>query len=143
MTTAEGVRYRTRQDGTVLDAVGTPTTSGEIALSADEAREVAQRFVRANVTGFSTDWRLVTDEAVSHVDGDALQLVRWRTVEAGMAGAREVTAEIDRRTGAVTYLSANRGLATADFRLTAEDAIAAARAVIGDTAGTASAEPDT
>jgi hypothetical protein len=50
---------------------------------------------------------------------------------------------ISRRTGAVTYLSANRGSAAADFRLTAEDAVAAARTAIGDTTGTVSAEPDT
>lgn len=142
VTTAEGVQYRTRPDGSVLDSVGTPTTSGEITFSADQAREAAQRFVHDNVTGFSADWQLVTDEAVSHLDGDVVLLLRWRAVEAGKANAREVTAEIDRRTGAVTYLSANRGSATADFRLTAEDAIAAARSAIGDTAGTANAQPD-
>lgn len=143
VTTAEGVQYRQRPDGSVLDAVGTPTTSGTVSLSPDEAREAAQRFAQANVPGFTTDWRLVTDEAVSHLEGDAVQLLRWRTVEAGRAGAREVTIEIDRRTGAVTYLSANRGSATADFRLTAADAIAEARAAIGDTTGTASAKADT
>ncbi|WP_443321472.1 PepSY domain-containing protein [Streptomyces sp. 7N604] len=143
VTTAEGVLYRVRPDGSILDAVGTPTTSGDTALSAGEARAEAQRFIQANVPGFSSDWRLVTDEAVSHLDGDALQLLQWRTVEAGRAGAREVTTEIDRRTGAVTYLSANHGSATADFRLTAEDAVAAARTAIGETTGTVSAEPDT
>lgn len=143
VTTAEGVLYRLRPDGSVLDAVGTPTTSGDVALSADQARAAAQRFAEANVPGFTADWRLLTDEAVSHLDGDALRLLRWRTVEAGQAGAREVTVEIDRRTGAVTYLSANHGSATADFRLTAEDAIAAARTAIGDREGTVSAEPDT
>jgi hypothetical protein len=142
VTTAEGVEYRVRPDGSILDAVGIPTTSGEISLTTEQARDAARQFVSDNVTGFSSDWRLVTDEAVSHLDGDALRLLRWRTVEDGKAGAREVTAEIDRRTGAVTYLSANRGSSTADFRLTAEEAIAAARSAIGDTAGTASAEPD-
>ncbi|MGP3947875.1 PepSY domain-containing protein [Streptomyces sp. 7N604] len=144
VTTAEGVLYRARPDGTILDAVGTPTTSGEVTLSADQAREAAQRFVQAGVPGFSADWTLVTDEAASHLDGDALQLLQWRTVEAGKSGTREVTVEIDRRTGAVVYLSAARGAANAGaFPISAQEAIATARAAIGDEQSPATAVADT
>lgn len=144
VTTAEGVLYRTRPDGTVLDAVGAPTASGEITFSAEQARAAAQRFAQANIPGFAADWELIADEAISHLDGDALQLLRWRTVQAGRAGAHEVTIEIDRRTGAVTYLSDTRGTATdGGFVISVEDAIAIARRSLGSQAGAATAVADT
>ncbi|MBT2404929.1 hypothetical protein J7F00_15555 [Streptomyces sp. ISL-21] len=144
VTTAEGVQYRTRADGSVLDAVGTPTTSGETSLSPERARETALRFLQDNVAGFSADWQFVDDEAVSHLDGDALRLLRWRAVEAGQAGTREVTVEIDRRTGAVVYLSAAGGQAdAASFPVSRDDAIAAARAAVGDDHSPATAVGDT
>jgi peptidase YpeB-like protein len=144
VTTAEGVQYRTRADGSVLDAVGTPTTSGATTLSDEQARETALRFVQDNVAGFSASWQLVADEAVSHLDGDALRLLRWRAVQAGQAGAREVTAEIDRRTGAVVYLSAAQGQAdAASFPVSRDEAIAAARTAVGDDQSPATAVRDT
>ncbi|MBA2944859.1 PepSY domain-containing protein [Streptomyces himalayensis] len=147
--TAEGVLYRARPDGTVLDAMGTPTTSGEVALSTDQARETAQRFAEANLLGFTTDWQIVADEPISHLAGDALQLLRWRPVDAGKAGAREVTVEIDRRTGAVVYFSATGGGAdageepTAAFAVSESEAVAAAREAVGDDRGIATAVADT
>ncbi|WP_326650613.1 hypothetical protein [Streptomyces sp. NBC_01750] len=109
------------------------TGSRDHVPSADQAREAAQRFVRDNVSGFLADRRLVGREAVSHLDGDALRLPRRRAVEAGKAGARAVTAEVDRRTGAVVRLSAARGTAdAASCPVSAEDAIAAARAAVDD-----------
>jgi hypothetical protein len=109
------------------------TGSRDHVPSADQARGAAQRFVRDNVSGFLADRRLVGREAVSHLDGDALRLPRRRAVEEGKAGARAVTAEVDRRTGAVVRLSAARGTAdAASFPVSAEDAIAAARAAVDD-----------
>ncbi|WP_338783929.1 PepSY domain-containing protein [Streptomyces sp. DG1A-41] len=142
--TAEGVEYRTDADGSLYDLVGVPSTSGEQSLDAAEVRAAAEEFVGRNVPGWSADWELVAEESVSHIAGDAVTLLRWRPTEAGHPGAREVTVEVDRRTGAVTYLSAARGTAgTAGFVVTAEEAVAAARAAIGDDHGTATATPDT
>ncbi|WP_409468678.1 PepSY domain-containing protein [Streptomyces sp. HC307] len=141
---AEGVEYRTAADGSLFDLVGTPSTSGEALLGAAEVRAAAEEFVGRNVAAWGPDWELVAEEAISHVEGDAVTLLRWRPTEAGHPGAREVTVEIDRRTGAVTYLSATHGTAdTTGFALTAEEALAAARAAIGDQRGTAIATPDT
>ncbi|MDQ0757666.1 PepSY domain-containing protein [Streptomyces canus] len=119
------------------------STSGELSLDAAEVRAAAEEFVGRNGPGWSADWE-VAEESVSHVAGDAVTLLRWRPTEAGHPGVREVTVEVDRRTGAVTYLSAARGTAgTAGFVVTAEEAVAAARAAIGDDHGTATATPDT
>jgi hypothetical protein len=114
------------------------TGSRDHTLSTDQAREAAQGFVQDDVSGFSADRQsvdrqLVDREAVGHLEGDALRLPRRPPVEAGEAGACAVTAEADRRTGAVVHLSAARGTAdAASFPLSAEDAIAAARAAVGD-----------
>ncbi|WDV53456.1 hypothetical protein PV963_25370 [Streptomyces coeruleorubidus] len=144
VTTAQGVQYRQRQDGTVLDAVGTPSTEGEVTLSAAEARTAAQDFAQTNVPGFGPDWRLVTDETVSHVEGDAVRLLRWRTVAEGRDAAREVTVELDQRTGAVVYFSAARGTAdSAAFPVTAEQAEATARELTGDRTTAATVVADT
>ncbi|MDG9715222.1 PepSY domain-containing protein [Streptomyces sp. DH24] len=144
VTTAEGVQYRQRQDGTVLDAVGTPSTEGEVRLSAADARTAAQDFAKANVPGFGPDWRLVTDEPVSHIEGDALRLLRWRTVADGRDAAREVTVELDRRSGAVVHFSAARGTAdSAAFPVTAEQAEATARELTGDHTTAATVVADT
>lgn len=57
-------------------------------LAADQAREAAQRFLQANVSGFSADRQCVVQEAVSHLDGDALRLPRrCRDVEEAPSGA--------------------------------------------------------
>lgn len=144
VTTAEGVQYRQRQDGTVLDAVGTPSAEGEVTLTAAEARTAAEDFAKANVPGFGTHWRLVADETVSHTEGDAVRLLRWRTVTGGRDAAREVTVELDRRTGAAVYFSAARGTADgAAFPVTAGQAEATARELTGDRTTTATVVADT
>lgn len=144
VTTAEGVEYRTLTDGRVFDAVGTPSTSGDPTLTHTEARATALQFAHTNVSGFSPDWAPVADEPISHLENDLVHLFRWRPVEAGNAAAREVTIEIDRRTGAVVYFSATRGQATtAAFPIAEAEAIQIARDVIGNNDGTATAEADT
>jgi hypothetical protein len=70
-----------------LVAVATPSTAGEPTLSPDQAREVARQFAERNVAGFSAEWTLVTDQRVSHSDGDALRLLRWRPADAAWPGA--------------------------------------------------------
>lgn len=142
--TAEGVEYRALSDGRVFDAVATPSTSGDPTLTHSEARDTALRFAHTNVSGFSAEWAPIADEPISHVEDDLVHLFRWRPVEAGQAAAREVTIEVDRRTGAVVYFSATRGQATtAGFPISESEAIDIARRVIGDDRGTATAEADT
>lgn len=142
--TAEGVDYRLAADGSLIDLVGTPTTSGDVQLGAEEARAAAQEFLQRNVAGWDASWDLVAEQQVSHLEGDALTLLTWRPVQDGHAGAREVTVEIDRRTGAVTYLSSTQGAASsAAFAISPEEAIDAARAAIGNDRGTATAVADT
>lgn len=109
------------------------TGSRDHRFSADQAREAAQRFVQDSVSGFSADRQFVGQEAVIHLDGDALRQPRRRAIAAGEAGARAVTAEVDRRTAAVVHLSAAQGTAdAAAFPVSPEDASAAARAALGD-----------
>lgn len=133
VTTAEGVSYRTRRDGSVLDAVGVAAQSGDIALSEAAARSAAAEFVRRNVDGFSDTWLVTENAAAGHTDGEALIRVQWRTDLAGRAGSRAVTVDLDRRTGAVTYFADTRGTAdTAEFAVTAAQAIAIARSEFGD-----------
>lgn len=140
--TAEGVSYRTRADGSVLDAVGVPATSGDITLSQADALAAAERFVRRNVGDFTDSWLLTHADPISHQGGDALTLLQWRTGFAGTPGSRAITVEIDRRSGAITYFADTRGAASAaEFTVTEADAIAAARAVAGDE-GQASASAD-
>jgi hypothetical protein len=145
--TSEGVEYRSAADGSLVDLVGTPTTSGDVRLGADETRAAAQEFVRRNVAAWDGSWELVAEEPVSHLEGDALTLLTWRPVgDDGHAGARQVTVEIDRRTGAVTYLSTAQGAAaekSSAFTVGRQEAIHAAHAAIGDDRGTATAMADT
>lgn len=109
------------------------TGSRSHRFSADQAREAAPRFVQDSVSGFSADRQLVGQEAVSHLDGDALRPPRRRAIAAGEAGARAVTAEVDRCTAAVVRLSAAPGTAdAAAFPVSSEDASAATRAALGD-----------
>lgn len=143
VSTVEGVEYRTGPDGAVYDAVGTAASTGEVTLSAAQARAAAYRFASDNVAGFSADWALVTDEPVSHLAGDTVQLLRWRPLMAGHAAAREITIEIDRRTGAVVYFSATRAKSSnIHVAITAAEAIAKARDAIGSQDGHATAAAD-
>jgi hypothetical protein len=129
VTTAEGVSYRLRADGSLLDLSAVASRTGEITLSPAQARARAESFARRSVPGFSpATWTRVDERTVRHGAGEALLLTRWRSVAAGHPGAREVTVEVDQRTGAITYSSATAGSAKeAGFALTADDAIRIAR----------------
>jgi Peptidase propeptide and YPEB domain. len=144
VSTEEGVRFLRAADGHVVHAVAVPSTSGEVTLTDTQATQAAEAFAARNTAGFANDWKLVEHTQVSHVEGDAITLLRWRPLTAGHPGSREVTIEIDNRTGAVVYYGASRGAAqAASFQVTAGEAIAAARAAIGDDRGTAEAVADT
>ncbi|MGW7356062.1 hypothetical protein ACWGI0_05120 [Streptomyces sp. NPDC054802] len=109
------------------------TGSRDHTLSTDQAREAAQRFVQDNVSGFSADRQLVDLEAVSHLNGDALLLPLRRAVEAGKAGVRAVTAGVAAAPVPSSTCPPLGGIADAvSFPVSAEDAIAAARAAVGD-----------
>ncbi|SFC22383.1 hypothetical protein [Streptomyces aidingensis] len=152
VATAEGVVYRVRPDGSVLDAVGTPSTAGPVRLSAEGARLAARRFAEAQVPGFGSGaddgWLLTADEPAGHLDGDALRLLCWRPLWSGVPGAREVSVEIDLRSGAVVYFADVRGTAAeaaagpGGFPVSAAQATVAARRLAGDLTAPATAEAD-
>lgn len=142
VATEEGVSYRLGPDGAPLDAAGVATTSGSIRYTTQQATDLAEEFVRRNVSGFSDSWHLVDVERTAHSGGEELIALRWRSDAAGYPGSRMTSVEIDRRTGAVVYFSDTRGAAeTAQFAVTRDEAIAIAQAELG-TAGAATAVAD-
>lgn len=98
----EGVTYRQRADGSVIDAIGTPSESGPLTLSEAEAAARADRFVSA-VLGHAAE-TLVRTSAAPTGHGEGQQLVRsvYRTDQ---FGRRQVVVEVDRRTSAVVYFA--------------------------------------
>jgi hypothetical protein len=127
VVTSEGVSYRTRADGTLLDLSAPTAASGPVKVDLPQAQTLAEQFLRDNVPAVDGSWSLVRSEEVSHINGDAVALLQFRPQLAGASGSQEVTVEVDRRTGAVTYLSHTRGSAdTASFAVGQNEAVAAA-----------------
>jgi len=84
-------------------------TQGEVKLGKAAARGAALDFLSSYVARFDRDrFKLVDSKSVSHLDEDALYSFTWRPVQRGRPGPAVVTAEVDRRTGAVVFLSAAR-----------------------------------
>lgn len=144
VTTQEGVIYRLRADGRLYDVAAPTASAGQIQLSMDDAQAAALAFAERYAAEFDASWQLVEAATASHVQGDTIAQFQWRPVAAQLPGPAQVTVEIDRRTGAVTYFSATRGPATtAAFFITQAEAIAKARAVVGNDEGVATATGDT
>jgi hypothetical protein len=134
VVTEEGVLYRLRSDGTVLDAVAPVATTGDTTVTEAAARESVASFLATNIPGFDARWTLVEQRDISHVDGDEVESLRYvKSVGVGRYD-EEVTVELDRRTGAVVYLLAGRTpFTTAAARTTREEAIASALSVADGT----------
>jgi hypothetical protein len=136
--TAEGVSYRLQNDGSLLDLTAPAAVTGPVVLDETAARDRAERFLLANLPGFDASWPLLAAEPVSHEDSDELALLRYRPRLAGQAGPQEITVEVDRRTGAVTYLGRTSGSASdATFAVTETEAIDAALGFLGHDAAAA------
>ena len=84
-------------------------TQGEVKLDKAAARGAALDFLSSYVDRFDREgFKLTERKRVSHLDGDELYSFTWRPQEEGRSGPAAVTAEVDRRTGAVVFLSAAR-----------------------------------
>lgn len=141
VATQEGVNLRLLADGTVLDAVGVPATTGPLTRGESEAIAIADKFVADNI-GDSSLQRSET-RTISHREGDALTRVSYRTVRAGRPASEQVVIEVDRRSGAVVYFTHAQGTpSTTEFEVTAEQAIATASATTGQASGVARASAD-
>jgi hypothetical protein len=113
VSTADGVAYRTRSDGMLLDLAGTPSTEGSVTLSLPDAATIAHRFLAVHTGLRAAHLDLPEQGTTAHGDGEALARFTWRLpVEA--SGPARVDIEVDRRTGAVVYFAATRPATTAE-----------------------------
>lgn len=135
VVTEEGVHYRLAEDDSLAFVWAPASQQGDIRLSEEQAQEAARAFVRRHVPWFDQlGLALVDQRPIGHVEGELLQQLTWRTTtDGGGPGPAMVTVEIDRRTGAVTYLSAaRRAPNTTRFAVDRERALVAARAEAGE-----------
>lgn len=104
--TTAGVSYRRLTDsGKVLDVTAPASYAGDVTLGLDEAEVIARDFVTSESHSLA-DWRLTESSTTAHADGQELASFEWRTLTpSGVPGAESTTVEVDRRTGAVTYLN--------------------------------------
>jgi hypothetical protein len=105
ITTAEGVLYRLRADGTVLDATAEVAAVGDVLYTGAQAHQIAETFARRNTAGFDGRWELVSSGPVNHFDEDVLWSATWRLTSGAGLLDHALTLEVDRRTGAVTYFA--------------------------------------
>ncbi|MFC4078312.1 hypothetical protein ACFOUO_16055 [Salinithrix halophila] len=132
--TKEGVEIRRKANTNELVWLQAPTSTkgGQEPISKEEALEKGRSFAQEQVNGFK-NMELVKAEEVIHIPGDTLYTFTWRPKNNGVWGASQVTAEVDRRTGAVVYFSANRKNASTDpLKVTKEEAIKMAKRVAGE-----------
>ncbi|MGW4209759.1 PepSY domain-containing protein [Lentzea sp. NPDC004789] len=131
--TAEQVRLRRTANGRVLDAVGTPATSGPVLLDEAAAVRRAREFAGAGSSPAESG-------PISHVADDAVTHVVFRQSHPG--GTRQVIVEVDRRSGAVVYYADLAAAGSGDAVISRDEAISKARKAIGVTDGTATATAD-
>lgn len=129
-TTQEQVTYRTA-GGRLFDIHAPASTQADAhaePLSLAAAEREARVFAIEH--GMPVDrWETMQVGEVSHAPGELLAAITFRPVSAeGVPLAREVNVEVDRRTGAVTYLGDTRPVlpATQLGSITRQDAIAQA-----------------
>lgn len=105
------------------------TTSGPTRLSEQAARAVGKRRLSGDVSWFSgEDMVLTSQRSVSHLAGEKLLGLTFRSRLGGVAGPASAEVEVDRRTGRVVYASAARTKPKAVHpRVGRGEAIAAAR----------------
>lgn len=118
-TTREGVLIRRDRAGDVLDIWGPSSTSGDRLMDMDTLRATAKSFA-TEVTG-EHGHTLSSEDEVFHLDGEQLASFTWTL---GGPVPQIINVEVDRRTGAVTYL----GRATAPHATTGTHVLTAAEA---------------
>jgi hypothetical protein len=112
--TTAGVSYRMTDDGTILDAVGVPSTSGDIGLSIAQARAIAAEFLTAHTGTPLVDWSMHEERTTDDGGGEALATFTWQPASSGISGPARIDIDVDRRTGAVVYYAATQPLAPPD-----------------------------
>ena len=144
--TTEGVSYRQTADGTVLDAVGVPTTSGPVTLSEAAAASRADRFLDAVLAASADELNRTATTTAGHGEGQQVVQTVYRTGSADRPGARQVVVEVDRRSGAVVYFADVRadvrGAALDAPVVSEREAVATAREHTGLATATATAVAD-
>jgi hypothetical protein len=119
--TDEGVLLRRDGQGRLVDLWAQSSTTGDSRVALETLRETSRRFVDEAAPGADSRWTLETEEELFHLEGERLVRFTWRS---DGATQQIVEVEVDRRTGAVTYL----GRATAPRVSTEEATVTAARA---------------
>lgn len=132
VSTEEGVFYRKdAATGRLLDVVAPASTAGEVRLDLAAASSAARTFIAGHVAGFGPEWTLESSRTTSHVDGEELASFRWRVrTSDGTAGPALVDVELDRRTGAVTYLVSASASSSAGFQVDRDRARQIAASVV-------------
>lgn len=110
------------------------STRGEVKLDEGEARKTALEFLSTYVDRFDLGRFEPTDSGeITHLKDDALYRFTWRPKRDGRPGSAVVAVEVDRRTGAVVFLSAvePKARSTEEFAISKEEAVDAARKKAG------------
>lgn len=90
------VTRRDPSSGRVVDVLATPTKAGLVSFTDDALVQRASQFTSDLIGESVSSWASTSSE-VSHVPGQDALMVEWRTAH------RLITAEVDKRSGAVTY----------------------------------------
>lgn len=98
-TTQEGVLVRREAGGQVVDVWAPSATMGDSLVPVEALRATSRAFV-TDVAG-GHDWTLAAQEEMSHLEEEQLYRFTWRS-EGPVPQIVDV--DVDRRTGAVTYL---------------------------------------
>ncbi len=118
--------------------------SGQIRLSRAAARTVGERRLGEDVSWFSgEDMVLTSQRSVSHLPGEKLLSLTFRSRLGRVAGPASAEIEVDRRTGRIVYASAARTRPrTVHPRVGRDKAIAAARRATRASSPPTSVTPD-
>jgi uncharacterized membrane protein YkoI len=110
------------------------STEGEVRLDEGEARKTALEFLSTYVDRFDRErFDLMRGAEATHLEEDALYRFTWRPKRDGRPGSAVVAVEVDRRTGAVVFLSAAepKARSTEKFAISKEEAVDTARKKAG------------
>jgi hypothetical protein len=143
--TTAGVSYRMTDDGTILDAVGVPSTSGDIGLSIAQARAIAAEFLTAHTGTPLLDWSMHEERTTDDGSGAALATFTWRPASSGISGPARIDIDVARRTGAVVYYAATQPLTPPDRAtdpISRADALAAVAGVVDTDGARVEATPE-
>lgn len=139
----EGVNFRRdMQTGRLIDLYAPASTQDvPMLLTPAEAESVALAFLEEE--GLTVDAWAMSGDLTNHGDGQALASFAWREVRRdGVPGGRQVSVEVDRKTGALTYFAAVEAPSSAAFSIDPSQAIEAALAVASDPSGRVTSTQD-